>query len=151
MSKQASWTLGGRGARGIARIGAFLALTFAAAGVAQAQTAAPAPAKADDSSLTWKGITLYGIIDLGVQYDTHSAPFSDYFPPGSNVARPEERLRLARGDHPEQPVAVRIGFSGNEPIGGDWAAVFKLETFFNPNRATSPMASNRSRSTTVNR
>ena len=64
----------------MAYTGALFALTFAAAGVVQAQTAAPAPAKAEDSSLTWKGITLYGIIDIGVQYDTHSAPFSDYFP-----------------------------------------------------------------------
>jgi len=80
VSKQASSNLGGCGACGIARIGALVALTLAVAGTAQAQTAAPAPAKAEDSSLTWKGITLYGIVDIGVQYDTHSAPFSDYFP-----------------------------------------------------------------------
>src|SRR5215469_18171501 len=69
VSKQVSRNLGGCGARGIAGIGALLALTFAAAGAAQAQTAspAPAPAKAEDSSITWKGITLYGIIDIGLQ------------------------------------------------------------------------------------
>ena len=82
MSKQASWNLGSCGARGMARTVALLALTLAAAGVAQAQTATatPAPAKAEDSSLTWHGITLYGIVDIGVQYNTHSAPYSDYFP-----------------------------------------------------------------------
>src|SRR5262249_50061712 len=26
----------------------------------------------------------------------------------------------------------RIGLSGNEPLFGDWAGVFRLETFFNP-------------------
>ena len=66
--------------RGPARLGSACALLAAlgVAGLAQAQTAP------DDSSLTWHGITLYGIVDLGLQYDTHSAPFSDYFPPGSN-------------------------------------------------------------------
>ena len=85
MSKQASYTLGACGARA-ARIGALLTLAFAATGVAQAQqspaapAAAPAPPPAQSDSLTWKGITLYGIVDIGIQYDTHSAPFSDYFP-----------------------------------------------------------------------
>src|SRR5260370_26992906 len=26
----------------------------------------------------------------------------------------------------------RMGLSGNEPLGGDWSGVFRLETFFNP-------------------
>ncbi|HET7756261.1 MAG TPA: hypothetical protein VFK87_03310, partial [Steroidobacteraceae bacterium] len=68
------------GARALARAGVALPLlaTLAARGPAQAQSAP------QSDSLTWNGITLYGIVDLGVQYDTHSAPFSDYFPPGSS-------------------------------------------------------------------
>ena len=67
--------------------------SLAAMGVAQAQTAtAPAPAaapvvvtKSDSStSLTWNGITLYGIVDIGLQYQTHGAPISDYFPGGTD-------------------------------------------------------------------
>ena len=38
-----------------------------APGFAQAQSAAPAPSS--DDSLTWKGITLYGIVDIGIQKD----------------------------------------------------------------------------------
>lgn len=100
------------------------------AGVAQAQTA-PAT-KADDSSLTWKGITLYGIVDLGLQYDTHSAPFSDYFPPGSASIVQKNDYDSPTGLTPSNLSQSRIGISGNEPIWGDWAGVFKFETFFNP-------------------
>ena len=63
-----------------------LVSSLAAVGVAQAQTAAapaptpapapaPAPPKAD-SSLTWNGITLYGIVDVGLQYQTHGVPIN---------------------------------------------------------------------------
>ena len=113
-----------------------LTASLAAAGVAQAQTAppsTPAPAtKAEDSSLTWKGITLYGIVDIGIQTDTHSAPFSDYFPPGSASLVQKNDYDSPTGITPSNLSQSRIGISGNEPIGGDWAAVFRLETFFNP-------------------
>src|SRR5260370_20282368 len=45
-----------------------------------------------DDSLTWHGITLYGVVDVGVQYDTHSAPFTPYRPAASgNIVRPNSR------------------------------------------------------------
>jgi len=132
VTKQASSTFGGCGTRGVARIGALLALTLAAAGIAQAQTAAPAPAKTEDSSLTWKGITLYGIIDIGVQYQTHGTPISDYFPAGTAEPLQKNSNGSVTAVTPSNLSQTRIGLSGNEPIGGDWAAVFRLETFFNP-------------------
>lgn len=109
-----------------------LTASLAAAGVAQAQTAAAPAQKAEDSSLTWKGITLYGIVDIGLQYDTHSAPFSDYFPAGSNSLVQKNNYDSPIGLTPSNLSQSRIGISGNEPIAGDWAAIFKLETFFNP-------------------
>ncbi len=132
MSKQASWTLGGCGMRGITRLGALLVLTFAAAGVAQAQTGGSAPAKTEDSSLTWKGITLYGIVDVGIQYQTHGTPISDYFPAGSAEPLQKNSNGSVTGVTPSNLSQSRIGLSGNEPLAGDWAAVFRLETFFNP-------------------
>jgi predicted porin len=112
-----------------------LTASLAAAGLAQAQTApsTPAPAtKAEDSSLTWKGITLYGIVDIGIQNDTHSAPFSDYFPPGSASLVQKNNYDSPTGVTPSNLSQSRIGISGNEPIGGDWAGIFRFETFFNP-------------------
>jgi predicted porin len=132
VSKQASWILGNCGARGGVRIGALLALTFAAVGLAQAQSAAPAPAKAEDSSLTWKGITLYGIIDVGMQYQTHGTPISDYFPAGTAEPLQKNSNGSVTAVTPSNLSQTRIGLAGNEPLFGDWAAVFRLETFFNP-------------------
>ncbi|MFZ1099979.1 MAG: porin [Steroidobacteraceae bacterium] len=96
------------------------------AALAQAQSAS------NDSSLTWHGITLYGIVDLGLQYDTHSAPFSDYFPAGSGSLIQKNDYDSPTGITPNNLSQSRIGLSGNEPLIGDWAAVFKFETFFNP-------------------
>jgi predicted porin len=117
-----------RGGRGPARLASACVLLAAlgAAALAQAQTAS------DDSSLTWHGITLYGIVDLGLQYDTHSAPFSDYFPAGSGSLIQKNDYDSPTGITPSNLSQSRIGLSGNEPLIGDWAAVFKFETFFNP-------------------
>ncbi len=43
--------------------------------------------RAGDDSLTWHGITLYGVIDAGFQYDTHSAPFTPYRPAATSSVR----------------------------------------------------------------
>jgi predicted porin len=115
--------------RGLARLcSACLLVATLGGGAALAQ----AQAASDDSSLTWHGITLYGIVDLGLQYDTHSAPFSDYFPPGSNSLVQKNDYDSPIGMTPSNLSQSRIGLSGNEPLVGDWSAVFKFETFFNP-------------------
>jgi predicted porin len=113
------------------RANLLVAASLAAVGVAQAQTAAPA-SKPEDSSLTWKGITLYGVVDIGVQYDTHSAPFSDYFPAVTGALIQKNGYDSPVGLSSNNLSQSRIGLSGNEPLFGDWAAVFRLETFFNP-------------------
>ena len=57
--------------------------------VAQLKTG---PDIAGDDALTWHGITLYGVIDVGLQYDTHGAPFSDYRPAASaNIVHKDSR------------------------------------------------------------
>jgi predicted porin len=106
-----------------------LVSSLAAAGVAQAQTAAPK----DDSSLTWNGITLYGIVDVGLQYMTHAAPISDYFPAGTSSIIQKNSNASVTGLTPSNLSQSRIGLSGLEPLNfEDIAFVFRLETFFNP-------------------
>src|SRR6267154_18460 len=122
-----------RRAGGIARVGGAWVLAAACCGagtLAQAQGAAAAP-KAD-SSLTWNGITLYGIVDVGVQYQTHGVPISDYFPAGTESIIQKNRNGSITAVTPSNLSQSRIGLSGNEPLVGDWAGVFRLETFFNP-------------------
>ncbi len=122
---------GDRGAvllKGGLLLGALLALT----GAAQAQSLAGPPGAPVDETLTWHGITLYGIIDIGLQYDTHGAPFSDYHPAGSSNIVQKNSRQSVTGATPSNLSQSRVGLQGLEPVVGDWSAVFKLETFFNP-------------------
>jgi len=123
-----------RRSRGIARVGGacVLAACWCAAVPAQAQSASTPAPKAPDSSLTWNGITLYGIVDVGVQYQTHGVPISDYFPAGTESIIQKNSNGSITAVTPNNLSQSRIGLSGNEPLMGDWSGVFRLETFFNP-------------------
>ena len=90
------------------------------------------PGISGDDSLTWHGITLYGVIDIGIQYDTHSAPFTPYRPSASgNIVRQNSRQSVT-GLTPSNMGQSRVGLLGIEALNEDWAAVFQVETFFNP-------------------
>jgi predicted porin len=90
------------------------------------------PGITGDDSLTWHGITLYGVVDIGVQYDTHSAPFTPYRPAASgNIVRQNSNQSVI-GLTPSNMGQSRVGLQGIEPLSGDWSAVFQIETFFNP-------------------
>jgi predicted porin len=90
------------------------------------------PGITGDDSLTWHGVTLYGVLDVGLQYDTHSAPFSPYRPAASgNIVRQNSRGPVI-GLTPSNMGQTRVGFKGVEPVGDEWSAVFQAETFFNP-------------------
>ena len=123
-----------RRSRGIARLGGacVLAACWCAAAPAQAQSSSTPAPKAPDSSLTWNGITLYGIVDVGLQYQTHGVPSSDYFPAGTESIIQKNSNGSITAVTPNNLGQSRIGLSGNEPLTGDWSGVFRLETFFNP-------------------
>jgi predicted porin len=90
------------------------------------------PGISGDDALTWHGITLYGVVDIGVQYDTHGAPFTPYRPAASgNIVRQNSRQSVT-GLTPSNMGQSRVGLQGIEPLNDDWSAVFQVETFFNP-------------------
>jgi predicted porin len=96
---------------------------------AQQKTGPGVPA---EDSLTWKGITLYGVIDIGLQYDTHMAPFTPFRPAASgNIVRQNSRQSVI-GLTPSNIGQSRIGLQGIETLNDEWSAVFQVETFFNP-------------------
>lgn len=104
------------------------------ASVAHAQTTSaqspPAPA---DESLTWHGITLYGIVDAGIQYNTHSAPFNDYFISGGSDVVQKNSAGSVIGVTSNPMSQSRVGLQGRESLNFlDFSGVFKLETYFNP-------------------
>ena len=114
------------GWRGLVLFGAMAASVPA---LAQQKTG---PGITGDDSLTWHGITLYGVIDIGVQYDTHGAPFTPYRPSASgNIVRQYSRESVT-GLTPSNMGQSRVGLQGLEPLGDEWSAVFQVETFFNP-------------------
>jgi predicted porin len=105
------------------------ALASSPAALAQQKTGPGVPV---DDRLTWNGITLYGVIDIGVQYDTHSAPFTPYRPSASgNIVRQNSHQSVL-GLTPSNMGQSRVGLQGDQPLGGDWSAIFQVETFFNP-------------------
>jgi predicted porin len=108
---------------------AFTALTASVQALAQQKTG---PGISGEDALTWKGITLYGVIDIGLQYDTHSAPFTPYRPSASgNIVRQNSRQRVL-GLTPSNMGQSRVGLQGIEALNEEWSAIFQVETFFNP-------------------
>jgi predicted porin len=105
------------------------AMSASAPALAQQKTG---PGITGDDSLTWHGITLYGVIDIGLQFDTHSAPFTPYRPAASgNIVRQND-YGSATGLTPSNMGQSRVGLQGIEPLNEEWSAVFQVETFFNP-------------------
>jgi predicted porin len=94
-------------------------------GLVQAQTST-------DTSLTLHGITLYGLVDIGLQYETHGATLSDFFPAGGNGLIQKNSYKSVVGGTPNNFSQSRLGLQGKEPLVADWSGVFRVETFFNP-------------------
>jgi predicted porin len=104
-----------------------IGLMAAISTTAEADTA-PTP----DGPLTWNGITLYGTIDAGIQYQNSGAPQSDYFGPGTlelvnKASGPSETT--VGGNYMSHS---KIGIRGQEEFGNGWSAVFRVETDINP-------------------
>src|SRR5271155_2880534 len=100
------------------------AISVSAPAFAQQKTG---PGITGDDSLTWYGITLYGVIDIGLQYDTHSAPFTPYRPAASgNIVRQNSRQSVT-GLTPSNMGQSRVGLQGIEPLSEDWSAIFQVE------------------------
>jgi len=94
-----------------------------ASGVAQA---------ADDTSLTWNGVTLYGTVDIGVAYQNHGAPLSQDFYPGLEYAVAKNSNKSITTVAPSGLSQSKVGIRGNEPINDDLSFVFNAEMGFNP-------------------
>jgi predicted porin len=105
------------------------AMTASVSALAQQKTG---PGITGDDALTWHGITLYGVVDVGVQFDTHSAPFTPYRPAASgNIVRQND-YQSVTGLTPSNMGQSRVGLQGIEALNEDWSAVFQVESFFNP-------------------
>jgi predicted porin len=105
------------------------ALAIACLAVMAASSVAQA---ADDGSLTWNGITLYGIIDVGVAYQNHGAPLSDDFYVGLDYLVSKNGRKSVTSVAPSGLSQSKVGIKGLEPLTDDLSAVFNAEIGFNP-------------------
>lgn len=88
--------------------------------------------EAHDDSLTFHGITLYGVVDVGVAYQSHGAKLSGDFPPGLEYVVSKNSGRSLVSLAPNALSQSKIGLKGKEPITSDLSAVFQVETQFVP-------------------
>jgi len=86
---------------------------------------------ATDCSLTWNGITLYGVYDVGVGWVSHGLPENGYNYEG-------ESLVNRNGNHSQYLIAPNnlqqtgLGIKGKVEFMDDWFVVFNASTGFNP-------------------
>ena len=85
-------------------------------------------------TLTWNGVTLYGTIDVGYGYQTHGAPLGGSFPQAMayNIYSSKYANRAISSLEPSALERSGIGLKIDEPIGGGWVAIGKLDTAFDP-------------------
>lgn len=106
-------------------------LTAVIASVAQAAVANLAHA-ADDQSLTLYGITLYGVYDVGLAYQTHGAPLSQDFYPGLEYLISKNSNKSISSIAPNGLSQSKIGLKGTEDLIEGLSFVFNLEMGFQP-------------------
>jgi len=88
-----------------------------------------------DDSLTWHGITLYGLVDMGVTYQNHGAPLSNTAGLGLNYLISKNSNGSYFGVGPNALSSSFIGLRGNQELFDGLSAVFNLQTGFNPQSA----------------
>jgi predicted porin len=93
---------------------------------------ADSPAAADNTSLTLHGITFYGLIDIGLQYNTHAAPVSDYYLSSTGAVIQKNGNKSLFALVSNNMAVSRVGLKGNEPLADDLSGVFELTTYFLP-------------------
>jgi hypothetical protein len=87
---------------------------------------------ATNCQLTWAGITIYGTIDAGVAYQTHGTPYDPRSAVGASYLIQKQNRSPTWSVAPNGLSNSTIGIKGTEPIGGDFSAVFALDTGYDP-------------------
>ena len=85
-----------------------------------------------DDSLTWHGITLYGLVDMGVTYQNHGAALSNTAGLGLNYLISKNSNGSYFGVGPNALSSSFVGLKGNQEIADGLSAIFNLQTGFNP-------------------
>jgi predicted porin len=87
---------------------------------------------ADDGSLTWKGITLYGGVDLGVAYQNAGTPLNGDYGPGLEYLISKNSNKSLVSFAPNALSYTNLGLKGTEEILPGLSGIFNLQTTFVP-------------------
>jgi len=82
--------------------------------------------------LTWQGITVYGIVDTGVGWQSNGAPFDSRFPAGTAYLIQKQNRSPLWTLAPNALGNSAIGLKGTEPIGGNFSVLFNVDAGFDP-------------------
>lgn len=85
-----------------------------------------------DDRLTWHGVTLYGLVDMGLTYQNHGAPLNNTTGVGLNYLIARNSNRSYFGVGPNAMSSSFVGLKGNEDLADGLSVVFNLQTGFNP-------------------
>lgn len=87
---------------------------------------------AEDTSLTWNGITLYGVVDIGLAHQTHGTPTTAEFYPSAEwmISKNSNKSITSMVSNPMSQ--SRLGLRGLEPLSDQFSFVFNVEMGFNP-------------------
>jgi predicted porin len=87
---------------------------------------------ADDGTLTWNGVTLYGTVDVDVSHQSHGAPLSQDFYTGLEYLIQKNSNKSITSIGPNGLSQSKIGLKGKEEITDGLAGIFNLEIGFVP-------------------
>jgi predicted porin len=82
--------------------------------------------------LTWHGITLFGIVDMGGGWQSHGAPWDPRSAVGASYLIQKQNRSALWSLAPNALSNSTIGIKGKEPIAGDLSLVFDLDAGFDP-------------------
>jgi predicted porin len=94
------------------------------------------PAVPVDDALCWKGVCLYGVIDVGYGWQSHGMPYSPYETSGVNEGISKFSNRAMFAATPNGLSQSTIGLKGTTELLPGLNGIFKLETGFNPMSGT---------------
>jgi predicted porin len=85
-----------------------------------------------DCPLAWNGITVYGAIDIGVDYMTHGVRFNRVYPQGVEILIAKNSQNARYSIAPNGLGQSVAGIKGTREFAQGWSFVFNLETGFDP-------------------
>jgi len=87
---------------------------------------------AEDGTLSYKGVRLYGGVDIGAGYQSHGSGLTNFYGPGAEYLISKNSNHTRFGLMPNALSYSNIGLKGKEEIVDGFSFIFDLQTTFLP-------------------